>query len=962
MSVDFTHRYVEAAQECGLIRFGKDAELESALFDADVSEMALLEKSGIQSSCSVANVRKARRLATLFVSDTGELLLPKIKMAKALLEQAPYSLQFGGEEERLRDQHFLKALSFLADTVDAQRMIKKMSRPLSNRLAENAIRDTLLLPENELVNDTHVRRAVVASLLTLLRQSLGSCFATAPAILVQAEQPLLFLHDLDELMSTAKLRRTVAGNEYSVPMSSSWGLGDLKKPLLLSWPLSSSQPLWQASTFLATLKEIGVLPPEDNQEAVYELLEQVTAERIEKSKWMLTNVDELITWIILAHLGLKEADVETFLHRPKALVQTGVVITQREGGSRASQDKVLQRFFALHSQANRFFAAQADCALLKSWEFTIASFAEVKFDLCRWNFYSSLGINWDDVGGIGNILYEIAKNKVDETNRELELHKEKYDAISLEVDYLARRLQQASTEAEIQWLKVEYQARQVEQYNIQQLCDMATEKANKIAHVHQFLIDKYDVLMKEYFQEIYDADLQEVQAGPFDDSPAGFRLIYKHGRSNPSLWTKISSMEEYVEALVSFFTITEQELLHAPEIKGIEADFSAIITRLANHVRSDEFLESAFTRTAVAHGVQPIQRPLQNLEKIEKKPWVYTSGGSMNTLVSAYFGLEGAPEEADRWVENENELLAYLIDTTRLAMARAGRYKPQHILMHSPTHAFSLLPLSKEFEEAWAGDAYSYTWIKYHLVNQGVAFYTSCVLDQQSVAAFCERLAAHLPEEIQKRFLNESSVIPGFLRPFDLAQEIETLFRIDTVLRHYTQALSNISLSGLLYEAVPYTSREALREMLLSIVSTVLSPKECFGAESVIEDLTRAIYKPVCVQELLLLIKTAILLMTKKSRFEKDVWKNVLDTMRSKRILAPRPLFVADSNWVKDVFAFTVSPVTQQVELWSMNAYGTEGKPISNWKMWLDGSRRDRKWGLLINPSQYRAFFRNSSR
>ena len=333
---------------------------------------------------------------------------------------------------------------------------------------------------------------------------------------------------------------------------------------------------------------------------------------------------------------------------------TMVVSVPQASGATAEKEKLFNRFYSLLERVKKVFTAEADCALLKSWEFTVASFAEVKFDLARWNFYASLGVNWDDAGGIGQVLYEIAKKKVDETNLELEEYRQRYEAISTETDYLSRRLQTASSDEEIRWVKMEYQTRQAEQYHIKQVWDMLVEKANRVANLHQFLIGSYDRLMKEYFQEVYDADLHDVQAGPFDDAPAGFRLIYKHGRTNPSLWTKITSLPEYIEALVSFFTMTEQELIHTPEVVGIEAEFSSIITRLATHVRSDEFIESALARTARAHGVGLVSDPLHNLDRIEKKPWVFTSGGNMNTLVSSYFGLDGQPEEVGRWVENDN--------------------------------------------------------------------------------------------------------------------------------------------------------------------------------------------------------------------------------------------------------------------------------------------------------------------
>lgn len=946
---------LQASRACAPLRLGRDPEIEQILFDQEVDEAFSLDESDIQSSCSVLNVRKARKLATLFVSETGELLVNKIRSAKAILEAYPHTIGYGCEEERKRDRHFLKALTFLIENVEAQRLIRKMSRPVTNRLAETAIRDTLLLPEQTVVNDAQARQAVIAALLTTLRQSLGSCFATAPAIIVQEEQPLRFLKDLDELIGSAKLRRIVAGNEYSVPMSSSWGQGDVKKPLVFSSPLEKSVPIWRSLPLLRALKAAALLEEAATSQTLFQLIERVYGPLLKEMPYVISSVDELTKQFVMKHLGLSEAALQEYMSRPKPMFQTALVMTtQKSTGERASQEKLFQQFFALCSDIKRRYKAEADCALLKTWEFTIASFAEVKFDLARWNFYSSLGINYDDVGGIGQVLYEIAKKRVDETNQDLEEHRQKYDAISLEVDYLARRMQQASTESEIQFLKMEYQSRQVEQYNIQQLCDMAAEKANKVANIHQFLIDQYDRLMKEYFQEIYDADLHDVQAGPFDDSPAGFRLLYKHGRSNPSLWTKITSLDEYIDALVSFFTITEQELLHAPEVKGIESEFTSIITRLATHVRSDEFLESAFARTAIAHGVRPIEKPLLNLDRIEKKPWVYTSGGSMNTLVSAYFCVEGQPEVVERWVENETELLAYLIDTTRQGMGRAGRYRPSSILMHSPTHAFSLLPFGHPFEEGWSGDSYSYSWVANNVRDPGLSFYSSCVLDSAAVNQFCQDLAASLPESIRTRFVNEAPTIPGFLRPFDLGKEIERLFELDIVLRHHTNVLRELSLDSRLYESVPYTAPDALHETIMAVL-TAMFPKEAkrSGAEHV-RRAVGSIYRPLRSRELLELVKTIIILMFGRCRFEKDVLETLLSVMRDMRLLPPKPLIFADSNWVKDFFAFVIGPTSQQLEFWSVNAYGTQGRPITNWKMWLDGSRKDKKWGVLINPNEYR--------
>ena len=145
-----------------------------------------------------------------------------------------------------------------------------------------------------------------------------------------------------------------------------------------------------------------------------------------------------------------------------------------------------------------------------------------------------------------------------------------------------------------------------------------------------------------------------------------------------------------------------------------------------------------------------------------------------------------------------------------------------------------------------------------------------------------------------------------------------------------------------------------MRSVVTEVLSAVL-PREMRknGAESAIRAATTAINRPLRSKELFYLLKMLMIQLTGSSRCEKDLLHNLVETMRGKRLLPPQPLIVADSNWVKDSFAFLVSPTTQQIELWVVNAYGTEGKPIPSWRPWLDGSRREPTWGVLVNPTQY---------
>jgi hypothetical protein len=81
--------------------------------------------------------------------------------------------------------------------------------------------DTLSLAPSHVITDRDLRVAAIAACLYPLRQNVGSCFATAPAILIQNEQLENMLSDLQDLLSTGRITRIIAGKEYSVPSSPS---------------------------------------------------------------------------------------------------------------------------------------------------------------------------------------------------------------------------------------------------------------------------------------------------------------------------------------------------------------------------------------------------------------------------------------------------------------------------------------------------------------------------------------------------------------------------------------------------------------------------------------------------------------------------------------------------------------------------------------------------------------------
>ncbi|MBS0634508.1 MAG: hypothetical protein JSR37_03495 [Verrucomicrobia bacterium] len=917
-----------------------------------------LDRTDIQEATAVRNVLKARLLATKLIGEDGELNLDELPHLRDSLKKKLYSIAPGRQFDAVRDKHILQVLETLATDKDVVRMFRSITRPVSNRLAEQIIRDTLTVPSNIPITDVHVRRAVLAAWLTTLRQSLGSCFATAPAIVVHQEQPLVFLRDLDDMMNTGYMRRTYAGREHSVPMSATWGHGDLKKPITLERDLNLNEnKIWMSPGILAALDSVDFFGPELKQkEKIHELhlrLQKAVDEIEFPGHIIVTNAEELIRKLLMHQYDVSESQLRDYLERPKTMMQsTQMVHMPQAFGKKANLIPLFLKNFEIAKTA---FKVLADNALLKSWEFTLASFSEINLNFTRWNLYASLGINYDDPGGIGEYLYQILSTKVEQANNILKEHQLEYEQVWAQLQYLQARAQNASTEKEITWMKMEYQSRQTELYHLDKLRQMAHEKALKLSELYQFLINQYDRLFFDFFQEVYDADLHDVAAGPFDDCPAGFRLLYKHGRANPSLWTRIHSLPEFIEALVSFFTITEAELRTSSEIKGIEEDFSFILTHLIGHIRSDRFIESAFYRMAKAHNVAPIANPIQNIEKIEKKPWVYTSGGSMSTLVSAYFRREEPPTEVSRWVENETELLAFFIDTVKqLPTGLQDAYAKEidkSMLMHSPTHAFLLKP--GYFKQAWMNDVYTYSWIKHQFAEPAMRMCDEIAIEVPMAEDMIRSLYYSVPQDFRPRFKQLFQQFPYNMSPQTFRDHIIDTFHSDRGLRtHRGPVLSSDVVDSVIYSHIPYVSRNELTQTIEEVLFSIFPTSD--RAERLIQTVCdRVGHNVISAKRLLEMTKAISSLILQDTRTERDLHKAIVDSLRAKNRLLPAPLKVADSNWVKDYFSFVLNPATGNLEFWSTDFYGVEGRPINYWKMWINGSRKSPEWGIFYKPFEY---------
>lgn len=478
------------------------------------------------------------------------------------------------------DSQVKRALEYL-HSKEGKALIKRFKLPLANRYIESLIQASLALPKTEKIENHHLQESVISALLCPLRQVVGSCFATAPAIFIQTEKPGRLLLDLYDLMMMGRMKRTFGGEEFIVPISPKWG------------------------------------------------------------------------------------------------------------------------------------GRESDHPLLRTWEYTLASFSDYKTTFSSWNLYQSLGLDSKKKGGVGSLIYQILQDKLEETNHEIEILHQDYVRAVDEVRVSEVLLRQADSEDRIRLRKGDLQARSHHANACRELRDDAQQKAGLLSNFFPFLIEQYTQKFQEYFLEIYDPDTEEIHEALYEDSPAGFRLCYKHGRSDPSAWTMIYKEEGFISSLRQFFLAVEPQISAASEWEEGEKELESLTTTIIHYIETEEFKNFAIKK---------------------KKPWSYTSGGNMHTLLKGYYGIEGELVEEKRPIEDPTDLLTFLLELLKSLPYKVTKSfetdSLASLLMYSPTHAFLLKPGLSPFKEGWLDKGFTYTWIRDHVINPAKNHYASIRLDR----------------------------------------------------------------------------------------------------------------------------------------------------------------------------------------------------------------------------------------
>ena len=921
-----------------------------------------LERTAIQEAVAVRHHIRVCRLAQLLIDENGCLLEPRLLEAISSLEKYCYFLGPGYHFEAPRRDHLLLVLRAFSGSKELKQALKLVNRPIGNKHAENLIRESLRLGRKVVIKDYHARQAVLATCLSYLRQNVGSCFATAPAIFIMREQLLNLIKDLNKLLSTGELKRTFGGVEYAVPLSMSWGVADLNRPFVV---YVSKTRLWEAPGFLSAFEATGLidkdLPFKSRTSILKKLFKEVENRRTPGVEVYITTADKMIRYALMEYFKLTDEVINDLKQRPKAMLQSNLMMHMTSSTvEKESKEGRYKQYVNMCEMAKNVFKSLTDNALLKTWEFTLASFSEVKHTFANWNLYSSLGMNTHEENGIGRLFYEQLKEKVDFYNKQTEEFQIQYQNVFHEVKHLENRLRHAQDEQDARWLKGEYQRLTAELDYVLEQRDLAHLKAKRFVHLYEFVMARYEEKFSEYFQEVYDADMHEdISTSVYDDSPAGFRLLYKHGRSNPASWTLIYTADEYIDCLVDFFSATEREFLQSKELQGVEEDFSSLVTEVVRLIKTRGFLESSLRRMAKTHGASLPLDPIKEIDKVSKKPWVYTSGGTMKTLLSCYYFREALPSQQEVCPKNTHDLLSFFIRIIRqMPEDHQNRFKNQvfsHLIAHSPTHAFLLMPGLEEFRKGWESSEKEDSWVHNKVFLPGKQCVEKQLLDLDALEHIVHLLSLKLPKSYQSTFKKTLNSFPTHMTPSQfrkyVGEGLYSLFGNDSPI-----GLEDID--SLLFSSLPITPCVYIQEHVQMIFQSLYNLEPDAVTEEMLE-IFESLKSTMCHEKVITATRlreiclSIILLATKQSASSFDYYYLITKAMRNCGLHLSAPVVVADTNWIRDYFAFLVNPGTLELEFWRVDYAGTTGAPMHIWKKWLNGSDTSRKWAVYINPNEY---------
>lgn len=898
---------------------------------------------------AIHHLQITRTLATRLIDEEKGFSLAECDQAIERWQIEHHTLAPQGHLSQPRRNHILKILTLYATRSDLRHLLKRASPPLNLPIAETLIRLSLSLPHGAALTPVVVQRAFLSAHLSYLRQNLGSCFATAPAIRIQREEPERFLQDLLDLTGRGFLSRVLRGEERRAPLSPCSGWGEVLAPLRL---FPRPERYAQDPALIAAFQGAGLIEAGGTEELA-EMLKRVGQDLLQQRGAQLTSIYQLLQRALQLKLYLDPESVSQERTAPHHFSAMGgaLALTQREDPIRLYWQQLKKGVEACRTLT--------DHALLKGWEYSLASFAEAGGKLTEWSLVQSLGFREDDEGGVGPLLFSEIQRHHQELKEEVEGWTAQIEGLrtALEVSLIAYQ-QRGGEEGE--WRRLEVQRRRGDLERAESDQARVVSQANAFAKLYPELVDHLLKLLPSYFQEVYDPQIRLSGQEPHEDAPAGFRLYEKHGRERPDLWSAIQNPDGFIEALAHFFYAIEQELLSGGAYRHLGKRLSELISSVIIHIRSPRFLESAIRRVARARGVPLPKNPVETWQALESTPWAYISGASMLEVLAAYYALDEFPTRVERKVENPQDLAYFLLDTLKeipqKQLAPLHKDPSSTLFIHSPTHGFLLEPYREPFYSAWKDPGHSPTYFRDRTLAPAEDFWYEIRLGQEEEHHLARLVMGIWPAPFAHLVREAFHSLPqkGRVRPFELRDALRR--RLEQEIDEKSCRILLGQVDGLLYRELPLQNRVTFEKQLTKIASLLAKGdralEEALSLEKV-KAISQWPQRPFLIGAMQFYQILLALIVRHVGRTTSPLdWPLALrKEMARAEALSPLPLIFADTNWNHQRFALLVNPGTLKCDLWRCDPIGLQGLPMIEWHSHFLTPQHP--WAIYTNPKEY---------
>lgn len=826
----------------------------------------------------------------------------------------------GYEVDNWHQEHILNILKAIDKDVRLKKRIQQIKKPFLNASVERILRHSLRLKSNEPITDLTTQKACLSALFHPLRQNVGSCFATAPAIRIQSEEMHLFLDDLENLLNLHVLKRVVLGKEISVPINLSLGRGDFSKPFVFTQGVA----LWNAYELKVVFQKLNLLDDVKSSNSLKDFL--------------------------FSQVGLKLGDVVSF----DVIIKKALMLKHFKKGGKACSSSSEERFERDYNLAQNIFLSLSEHALLKSWEYTLASFSEANSNFYKWNLCVGLGFDTKSSFGIGSCIYQYLNEKLSDYKKDIAEYHLKYEQEFYHVKSLEGRLKNIESEHMATWAKIEYQNHMNELNHYLKLRDDLSYKSEEMSKLLQVILDIYDQMFPQFFQEIYDAKMQDYQSGVYEDTPAGFRLVYKHGRRDPSVWSPIGDQKEFVNYLKDFFIVTEHQISQDEQLKLFVKEYGEIVTQIIHLIESDDFALAAFSRIYEKRNLK-LPANLESYDSLPYKPWSYISGGSLETLLNNYYKREAPLHKAQKNIANPTELFSFLVESIReFSQKKIDTFfnNPKtSLLMCSPNHSFLCYPAKMPLKDFWEDKTYSYSWIRDQFVIPNINFLKDLTVSRELFVYFIECFFDPYPTLCL--WLKHNLHCPSYL--ISLTEFRDVLFHaIQSLPRSLNQFQVNIEkIDSWIYKFFPVVKREELEKKVMECLLSLPLKIETDLQNNFINWLQFHVKAPFINSGQIFNILMIFCQMATQKIEDRINWPHViLEKMRFYQLAMPKPINFADSNWPYFDLSFVVHPTTHKLELWRTSLNSLEAYPMHQWHEIFNESC-PKSWDLYTEFEQY---------